>query len=317
LQPPAASVSLPRRSFNTATMVAANLALLLNAAIWGTMIPVLVLLLDTWDPFFLAASRYALGVPVILLLVLLVERGGLGRGGVPRWRLWLLGAVGMGGFAPLYTIGIANSHPVVAAVVGAIGPVTAAVIAWAMYRVPFDRGTTPGIALAVAGAVLATYAPAEDAPALTLRGGELLIVAAQACWAWYSLAAQRWLAGWSQLRISALTMTTGGATLILVYLVAVAAGAAYAPPAVPRSGEDIGLFVWMVLASVVLGLLLWNFGVRRVGVVVASLFMNLVPIVAIAITAALGTRPTTLQLVGGALVIAGVMQTQLRRATRP
>jgi hypothetical protein len=64
-------------------MIAANLALLLNAAIWGTMIPVLVLLLDTWDPFFLAASRYALGVPVILLLVLFVEPGGLSRRGVP------------------------------------------------------------------------------------------------------------------------------------------------------------------------------------------------------------------------------------------
>jgi drug/metabolite transporter (DMT)-like permease len=224
----------------------------------------------------------------------------------------------MGGFAPLYTIGIAYSHPVVAAVVGAVGPVTAAVVAWAIYRVPFDRGTVPGMALAVAGAMLATYAPSASAPPLTLGGGEPLIVLAQACWAWYSLAAQRWLAGWSQLRISALTMTTGGATLVLVYVAAIAAGAAHAPPALPRTATDAGLFLWMILASVVLGLLLWNFGVRRVGVVVASLFLNLVPIVAIAITAALGTAPTTLQLAGGALVIAGVMQTQLRRlAFRP
>lgn len=297
-------------------MIAANLALLLNAAIWGTMIPVLVLLLDTWDPWFLAASRYALGVPVIVLLVLLVEPAGLARRGVPWWRLWVLGAVGMGGFAPLYTIGIAYSHPVVAAVISAAGPVTAAVIAWVMYRVPFDRGAAPGVALAVIGAIVATYAPTEKDTALTLRGGEPLIIVAQACWAWYSLAAQRWLAGWSQLKISAMTMTTGGATIVLVYLAAVALGAAQASPPLPRTGEDIALFVWMVLASVVLGLLLWNFGVRRVGVVVASLVLNLVPVVAIAITAALGTPPTTLQLVGGALVIAGVMQTQLRRALR-
>lgn len=295
-------------------MIAANLALLLNAVIWGTMIPVLVLLLDTWDPFFLAAGRHALGVPVILLLVLLVEPGGLSRRDVPWWRLWVLGAVGIGGFASLYTIGIANSNPIVAAVIGALGPITAAVIAWVAYRVPFDRGKAPGIALAVAGAVLATWAPTETDAAFTLGGGEPLIVVAQGCWAWYSLAAQRWLAGWSQLKISGMTMATGGAVLILVYLIAVLLGAAHAPPPAPSTGGDIGLFAWMVLASVVLGLLLWNFGVGRVGVVLASLFMNLVPVVAIAIMAALGTQPTTLQLVGGALVVAGVMQTQLRRA---
>lgn len=298
-------------------MIAANLALLLNAAIWGTMIPVLVLLLDTWDPYFLAASRYALGVPVMLLLVLLIERRGLSRGDVAWWRLWLLGGIGIGTFAPLFTIGVSLSNPIVAAVLGAFGPITAAAIAWLFYRVPFDRGTAPGIALAITGAVLATWSPDGDDAGFMLHGGEPLIIVAQACFAWYSMAAQRWLSGWSQLKISGMTMMTGGAVLAGVYLIAALAGAAESPPSMPDTGEEIGLFAWMALAGVVLGLLLWNFGVKRVGVVIASLFINLVPVVAIAITAALGTAPTTLQIIGGGLVVAGVMQTQLRHFRMP
>ena len=40
-------------------MIAANLGLLLTMIAWGSMIPALNLLLATWDPWFLAAVRYA------------------------------------------------------------------------------------------------------------------------------------------------------------------------------------------------------------------------------------------------------------------
>ena len=46
---------------------------------------------------------------------------------------------------------------------------------------------------------------------------------------------------------------------------------------------------------------------------IAALFMNLMPITAILITAAMGIPPTTSQLIGGALVLTGIMLAQLRR----
>jgi drug/metabolite transporter (DMT)-like permease len=53
--------------------------------------------------------------------------------------------------------------------------------------------------------------------------------------------------------------------------------------------------------------------VRKLGFVVSSLFLNLTPVVAILITAlALAVYPTALQLLGGAFVLAGVLQSQLR-----
>jgi drug/metabolite transporter (DMT)-like permease len=68
----------------------------------------------------------------------------------------------------------------------------------------------------------------------------------------------------------------------------------------------------MTVMAVIAGLLGWNYGVRQLGVVVASLFLNFVPAFTILITTLQGRPPTLMQLLGGALVLAGVLQAQLR-----
>jgi drug/metabolite transporter (DMT)-like permease len=71
-------------------------------------------------------------------------------------------------------------------------------------------------------------------------------------------------------------------------------------------GRDLGIFAWMIAGSVVIGLLLWNFGVAKTNLVIASLYTNLVPVVAVALLAIGGEAPTMAQIAGGALVIGGV-----------
>ena len=128
-----------------------------------------------------------------------------------------------------------------------------------------------------------------------------------------SLAAQRWLQGWSQLRIAAMTTSTGSVFTIAVYVVAGLLGAAHLPPALPSSWQDAAILAWIVVVLVAIGLIAWNHGVNRSGIVVALIYLNMMPVVAIAITALLGTPPRLFQIIGGALVIAGVLQSQLRR----
>src|SRR5450432_3790518 len=110
--------------------LAANLGLLATTAAWGTMIPVLNLLLPRWDGFFLAAARYGLALPFLLAALKLREPGRLLPAGVPRWRILVLGAVGIGAFAPLFTLGVAHANPVTAAILSASGPVIALFVAW-------------------------------------------------------------------------------------------------------------------------------------------------------------------------------------------
>jgi drug/metabolite transporter (DMT)-like permease len=72
----------------------------------------------------------------------------------------------------------------------------------------------------------------------------------------------------------------------------------------------------MVIGPVVLGLLLWNFGVSRFGIMVAALFVNLSPIVAVSLLALAGKPPTGAQVVGGLLVIGGVVWCEARAMWR-
>jgi drug/metabolite transporter (DMT)-like permease len=289
----------------------ANIGLLIAAFGWGAQIPVLNELLARWDPYFLGAARYALAVPPLLAILAVVEPSGAILRPLRDGRIWLLG-LALGAFVPLYTLGVAHADPNTAAIVGSTGPAVAAVVGWGCFGLPFDRSMVPAIVLAMAGGVLATYDPGAAGGAFDLRGGELLILLASACWAWYSLAAQRWLAQWSQLRISCVTMVPGTVVSVVVYLAAALVGSADLPPAAPTGVLDIGFFAWMTFMAVIAGLLGWNYGVRQLGVVVASLFLNFVPAFTILITTLEGRPPTTMQLLGGALVLAGVLQSQLR-----
>jgi drug/metabolite transporter (DMT)-like permease len=289
----------------------ANIGLLVAAFGWGSQIPILNELFARWDPYFLAAARYVLAVPLLLAILVVLEPSGAILRPLRDQRVWLLG-LALGAFVPLYTLGVAHADPNTAAIVGSTGPAVAAIVGWACFGLPFDRRMVPAIVLAMAGGILATYKPGAAGSAFDLQGGEILILLASACWAWYSLAAQRWLAQWTQLRISCITMVPGAAVSVVVYLAAALAGSAALPPPAPTGPLDVGFFAWMTIMAVIAGLLGWNYGVRQLGVVVASLFLNFVPMFTILITTLQGHPPTTMQLLGGALVLAGVLQSQLR-----
>lgn len=282
-----------------------NLALVAVAVAWGTMIPVITYLSHAWDPFFLGAVRYVGGVPLLYAALWMSE--GFGRPAVrpAMWRSLIPGWLGLAGFAFIFTIGIAHSNPVIAAVLGAANPVIAAVVGGIVFKLPFDRRLTPAVVLAVIGCALATIDWSGGDLSLELRGGEVLVLIAASLWAWYSIAIHRWLGGWSQLRKAANTMAHGAVPLILGYLLARELGWAHEAPAMPRSW-DLAIFAWMIGGAVVVGLLLWNFGVAKTNLVIASLYSNLTPVVAIGLLALTGEPPELSQIAGGALVIGGI-----------
>lgn len=290
--------------------------LLLLALLWGTMVPAVAHLLHIWDPYFLAAFRYVGAVPLMWVALSLIDRRKAAQASGaavtrPGWRIWPLGIIGIGIYSALYTVGVQHCHPVTAAILSATSPAVAAIVDLVVFRVPLDKRMLPAILLAIIGGALATvHFGAGDM--FDFRGGEILIVTAFACWSWYSTAAQRWCRGWSQLRITTTTMTTGGAGLIVIYLVAAALGAAILPPPMATDPVDWLVLAWVTVVLVAFGVYLWNFGVKRTGVVVASLYLNLVPVVAIGIFALSGTLPTWPQILGGVLVIVGVLMSELQ-----
>src|SRR4051812_11512896 len=247
---------------------AGTAGLLLLAVLWGTMVPTFTHLLKTWDPLFLAALRYLGGGPALIPILLLMGRGASQAAKpVAFWRMGLLGSIGIGGYAGLYTLGVAHANPVTAAILSAASPAVATLTDRLIFKRRLDKRMLPGLILAICGCIFATVDFTRTGNPFDLRGGEILILCAFGCWSWYSTAAQRWLQGWSQLRISCTTMTTGGIALSIVYLLVAALGGVPFPPPAPATGADWLLLLWLVLILVSFGVLLWNFGVNRSGVV--------------------------------------------------
>ncbi len=291
----------------------ATLVLLAAALIWGSMIPVLGALAHHYDKWLLSWLRYMLGMPVLWLAVWLAPH----RAAVPPkplvWsRLLKLGAA-MTIFSVLYTFGVAHSHPATAAIVLTCSPITAAVLARLMLGTAVPRGFPTTLALVMAGGVMvALGGPGRVKGGFGLEGGEPLLLVASACWSWYSIRAQQWLADRGQIALSALTSSVASVLLGLICLGVWAVDGIVVPTAMPTA-FDIGMIVWIGVLGVAAAILLWNTGVSMVGVAVASLFSNSAPVFAIAIAALMGLEPSWLQLAGGAVVMAGIAQLQLRQ----
>jgi drug/metabolite transporter (DMT)-like permease len=285
--------------------VAANLGLLLMVVIWGAMFPAIERILQTWDVISATAGRHTLAVVALLLVMSIRERGAPLRRSMPWGRLLLLGFVGMSLTSLMMTLSIELSSGVSAAIASATNPISSAVTARLLHRVPLLPGIVLGAALSTAGALVAIIGGAGAA--VTLGGGELLVIAANVLWTWYSMMAQRWLAGYSQLHIAGLTAVTGVAGLYAVIAVAGATG--LAAFRVDLSPEPL-LLLLVAGASVAIGNSLWHYGVSRVGVTLAAMYGNLIPVVAAAIAMWAGTPPTAAQLLGAAIIIAGVLYAQ-------
>ena len=296
-------------------MIAANLGLLLTMLIWGAFIPALNLVFDRWDPWSLAAIRYWIALPLLALAIRVGGFGALLPAGIPWRKITLIGGLGFGGFGGLYTIGVAHANPITAAILSAAGPVVAALVARFGYRVPLGPGTKPALALAFAGGLLAMVDWQAGGNPLILEGGEILLLLSTVCWCWYSIEAQRTLPGLSQVQITFVTMIPAAAMLTLAWLAAGLLGDAHLPMPRPTASELL-IFFYMGGAVAGLGVLLWNSGVQRLGLVIASIYLNLIPVVAVVISMGMGTPLRLEQLLGGILVLSGVGLSQFGKLGR-
>jgi len=285
----------------------ANLGLLLMVVTWGSMFPVLDRILDTWDALSATITRHALAVVTLLVVLSLRDRRFPVHRHLPWRRLWLLGFFGMTVTALLTSYSVYLSSGVSTAIAAATNPITSALVARLVQGAPLASGLAVGAALSTVGGLISVFGGNDSD--VELQGGEVLVIAANLLWTWYSIMAQRWLAGFSQLQISGLTALTG--LLCLAALIGAIGATGAAEFRVDLSWEPVLLLIYAGSVSVAIGNSLWHFAVSRVGVTVAAIFNNLMPIVAVLISLWIGTRPTMLQLAGGVVILAGVVYAQM------
>jgi drug/metabolite transporter (DMT)-like permease len=275
---------------------------------WGLMFAVLGRALRHVDPFNLTAVRYGLGV--LILVAILVAREGTAalRPDGRTVELLLLGVVGFAGFNLFTNLALQRTQPQNAALVVALTPLLTVLVRWVRDRVRPRPVTLLLIGVALAG-VLLVVSKGRLAGFGAFGPGDLLMFGAVTGWAIYTHGGGRF-PEFSPLRYATLTAVAGTATILVLTLLSDAVGWQHAP-----SPGDV-LAIWpeigyVVVIGAVLAILAWNTGVRRLGAPNAALFMNLVPVVALALATVQGYRPRPVELIGTALATAAIVTANL------
>ncbi len=299
---------------NARLNLSAHLGTIFTMFAWGTLIPVTGVVLREIDAWTLALLRIAIAAAVLLASAACV--GGVSWLRLVQWRRVLLIGIAVAGFSVLYTFGIGLSNPISAIIVSAASPAVAAIFATCVERQPLPRGAVTAFALATAGALIASLSTTFDPAQAGLRGGEILLLVAGICWTWYSIKAQAWFGDLGQHRITALAYLGAAGVLGVLYPPLLLAKFAVLPPVLP-SPTALGWLAWITLAATLAGGVLWNYGVSRIGIILVSLYLNLIPLFGIMTAAAFGTYPTWLQVAGCVLVVVGVSRLRGPRPASP
>lgn len=298
--------------------LAGNLALAIGTSVWATHFLVTGELLENWDPYFITAGRL-LSATLFLMTAFVIQSGGRPFRGLRWGPALLLGSVGIAGSTVCLTLGVKYAGAVPAAIVAASSPILAAFVARLGFRMPLTLAVILGAIVAACGGVFAAIGNMEGGIAAllagntdgiaNLRGGEFLILLALTIFTWYSIGAQRWMTGSSQLGITAITIMIGGLTMLAAIPLLVLSGVAQ--PEYSLDWRSIGFIFYLGAGPASFALFTWHWGVSRVGVTIASIYSNLVPVVVVAIRMIEGEPPTTEHLIGGVLIICGVLIAQL------
>ena len=289
---------------------------LLASVAWGLNIPLTGALLKSFDPFWLSPWRQLLSAVFLGACVLVALGRAQLRVPITLARMAGLGAA-VAGFLVLFNLGLALGDPLTAAAVIAGSPVYVAVVNRVMTGAGLERGFWGATTLTLLGTGIALSGRAAGGAGLDWRGGELLIVGAIGCWTVYTMLSQRWFApGTPQLRRTYVGMVAAFPWLLLAWALARALGLVGAPNLQPSTADLLNVLVGALFCSAI-ATVAWNTGVARLGIQTGAIWQNTVPVFAVLITLLFyGVQPSAAQVLGGAVVLAGVLWMQWqKRAT--
>ncbi|MGR8948925.1 MAG: DMT family transporter [Gammaproteobacteria bacterium] len=277
---------------------------------WGIQLPVAKDAFDTVDPYHLTSIRYA--GAVIFLAAMLAYREGLAALSFDGHLISLsaLGVVGMCLSPMLVFIGMSMSVAEHAVIIVSLQPTVTAAALWLLGRQRPNIFTLICVAVALLGVILVvTKGKFSFAGSTRELIGDLIVFAGAISWVVYSLGAAKF-ARFSTWRLSVLTMFPGSLATVLITVLMIQFGG-LTPPGMSEYRSVAIEIAYLTIVGVIVAILAWNFGLRRVGAQNATLLINLMPVTAFAYRSWQGVRFEAIELIGVALVVTALVANNL------
>lgn len=287
---------------------AAEAGLLLMVAIWAVNFSFIKVALAEIPPFGFNALRFPLAA--LLLAMVLRTRGRLALPDrADRGRIVALGVIGNVLYQLLFIAGMARSRAGNASLLLTGSPVFTAMLSAALGHERVRTAAWTGIAATAAGIALVVGSGEGGFRFGTATlAGDLMLVAASAIWAFYTVGARDLIRKYGSVAVTAWTLWVGAALLLLIGI-----------PDLIGMDRGPSLLAWAgVLYAGVLGIgvayLLWYSAVRVLGNTHTSAFSNLTPVLAILVAWVwLAEVPNAWQVVGAVVILGGI--SVVRRST--
>ncbi|MFC5406207.1 DMT family transporter [Cohnella soli] len=274
--------------------------------LWGGNYVASAYLLTEFSPILLAFLR--LTVTLLLLIGVSLWGGGIAKPNRQEWVLLvLIGVTSSLLYQIFYFVGLEHTSAGNAALIIALSPVATSFLARAFLKERMTGFKLIGALVALTGVAI-----------IVLNGGK---VTGMSTGDFFILLAMLMLAS-SVLFIRKATMTMNSrdvtlyATIIGVLLMIPAVGAEQLQSHLHYSDHSYPWVLLIVMALFAQGMagLWWNHGISKVGASTSAMYMNIPPFVAIVVAyIVLGDPIRLAQLAGGALIVAGVMVSNLKK----
>jgi drug/metabolite transporter (DMT)-like permease len=275
-----------------------------TVGLWGATWVVLKAGVGRMAPGGLACWRHLVAALVFALVALVKRPPRLQRG--DGWRLLAAGLVGVAGYNLLCVFGQRAVSAGTAAVIIQTAPVWTTLGAWLVWREATGWGVWVGMIAALVGVALLGNTTGGWTWAV------LMLFAASLCFSVYNLLIRPLVA-----RLGA-WWTTGWTVWIGTVALLPWVGEGW------RDLRDQGLVAWglvlfLGVLSTVVAYATWGALLHRLPAAKASVFLYLVPVIALLLGwAALGDRPTASEMMGATIILAGVAVAQATgRRSRP
>lgn len=273
------------------------IALFSAVFIWSSAFLVTKVALTGLGPMTLSAIRIL--IAFVVLLPFAFKRGF-------RFRLlfhknaFLYGLFGYGGNLILLSVGLITCTANISAIIHGLFPVFMILFGSLMLDERITRNKILGIAFSVTGVLLASIGDLSQNSGTTLLG-ILLVALSVLTWAFYSVFSKKTANGMDTFVLSEICFGTGFITL-LPFVVIEQLLTDFSLPGM----EGVFSLLYLGIMSGALGIVLWNFGLKKIDSTVAGIYFNLMPVIGLFLALFARERIAFFQIFGCSLILAGV-----------
>ncbi|HBV76883.1 MULTISPECIES: DMT family transporter [Vibrio] len=295
---------------NFSTTTKAVTLLILCTFFWGSTFPIGKNALNEVHALTLVFWRFAIAA-ICLGLYMQAIRSPKTLLSSTQW-IWVItvSAVGVGGLNLGLFTGLTYTSAANGSLIMALSPLMTSLIASVAHRALPSKAQCFSLLVSLSGVLLViTNGHLDTLLHLKLNHGDKLIFSGMLAWSLYTYFSQGISQWMPVIPYTFVGMLSGAAVIGTMCLIT--------PEVHPftelssSSISGIAQVIYIGLFGTVAGYLLWLNGIRQLGSASASLFFNFVPIFAMLTSFMMGQTVTTLQLIGVAVVITGLLLPRL------